>query len=188
MNHPAVKKDLCTGDKKNIKLLYDTYFINAVLYANSIIKNEAEAKDISQNIFTKLWHKNLRFENQRHFKTYLYYSVRNACYDFLKQQKIVTEKIPEDFETSIEMSLIKLEMESELIREINLLPDSQQKVIKMRLNNMSIEDIAKELNVSQTTVKTHIKRGRKKLKEKLGPLYILILTTLINNSDVINYN
>jgi len=163
-----------TGDKNVITYLLETFSQRAVVFAISIVKDEQEARDIVQKVFIKLWMNNLNFESIKHFKAYLYSSIRNACFDYFQSKKQYDEIAHEIIDESIEDNLIETEIKAELLRKVDLLPQSRKEVILLRLKGMTLEDIAKKLEVSRNTVKTHIRISNKELKESLKDLYIFI--------------
>ena len=56
------------------------------------------------------------------------------------------------------------------------LPDQQRKVLELKIfQGMSYKEIAEELQVSEVTVHTHVKRAYKFIRESLPLLYVLML-------------
>lgn len=166
---------ICTGDENTIGYLYDNFFTRASVFADSIINDEFESKDIVQKVFTKIWSMNLRFDSLIHFKTYLYNAVKNSCLNYLRTNRSENNEVIEELESSIEESIIKTEIESELIKQVKRLPETKREIILSRLKGMTLEDIAKKLMISKNTVKTHIRLANKQLKENLKNIYLFFL-------------
>ena len=54
------------------------------------------------------------------------------------------------------------------------LPEQQRKVLEMKIfRDMSYKEIARELNLSEVTVHTHVKRAYKAIREALPVVYFL---------------
>ena len=54
------------------------------------------------------------------------------------------------------------------------LPEQQRKVLEMKIfRDMSYKEIARELNLSEVTVHTHVKRANKAIREALPVVYFL---------------
>lgn len=171
-------KSFRTGNEKTSKELFELYFRPACSFATSLLKNEQLAYDIVQEAFIRIWEKNILFNSIIRYKVYLYTTVRNAAYNHLqrsiphkelnKEEKVIEED-------AVDQMMIAAEIEAELLRQINLLPKSQRNVILLRLEGMTMEEIAKELHLSLNTVKTHKKRAYKQLRDKLGDIYFFLL-------------
>jgi len=153
------------------KQLFHKYFPRICVYAASIIKDDAVATDIAQDVFIRLWEKKLSFKSIQSFKAYLYNSIKNTCLNYLRDKKenssieLLTDITSK--EEDIESLIIEAELSAKLFEAIMELPQARREVILLRINGMTIEDIAKELNVSLNTVKSHKKLAHKQLRDNL---------------------
>lgn len=164
-----------TGDEYTIGYLYDNFFTRASVFADSIINDEFESKDIVQNVFTKMWSMNLKFDSIIHFKTYFYNAVKNSCLNYLRINSTKNTETVEELECSMEESIIQTEIEAELIKQVKRLPETKKEIILSRLKGMTLDDIAKKLMISKNTVKTHIRLANKELKENMRNIYLFFL-------------
>ena len=86
--------DLCTflnqGDKKAYTEIYIRYFQKIFIHTLDRLKNEEEAKDMVQTIFTYLWI-NHSLINPSNLKAYLYAAARNAVINYINRQKHGTD-------------------------------------------------------------------------------------------------
>jgi len=153
------------------KQLFHKYFPRVCIYAASIIKDDAVATDIAQDVFIRLWEKRLSFQTIQSFKAYLYNSVKNTCFNYLRDKKEsssiehlgdITSK-----DHNIEFLIMEAELSAKLFEAIMKLPQARREVMLLRINGMTIEDIADELNISLNTVKTHKKLAHKQLRQNL---------------------
>jgi len=164
-----------TGDEDTIGYLYDYFFTRASVFADSIINDKFESKDIVQNVFTKIWSMNLKFDSMIHFKTYFYNAVKNSCLNCLRANSVNNGETVEELECSMEESIIQTEIEAELLKQVKRLPKTKREIILSRLKGMTLEDIAKKLMISKNTVKTHIRLANKQLKENMRNIYLFFL-------------
>ncbi len=72
--------------------LYYMYYRQLHFYCNSIIANEDDAQDIVSDVFVIFYDRFKQFDNLKQIKSYLYTSVRNACINYIRHQKVVNEK------------------------------------------------------------------------------------------------
>jgi RNA polymerase sigma-70 factor (ECF subfamily) len=75
-------------DQAEYKIFFDQHYTALCFFAHSIVMNMEEAEDIVQESFCKLWNKKEDFEiATANVKAFLYMVVKNACLDYLRQQK-----------------------------------------------------------------------------------------------------
>lgn len=65
-------------------------------------------------------------------------------------------------------NLAKKELQEALARELGLLPEEDQKILKLHALDMSTHEIAKALDMPQRTVYDHLSNSFRLLKEKLS--------------------
>lgn len=167
-------------DEAHFKSIFDEYYASLYFYALKIIHDEQIAEDYVQEIFLDLWKKKEEVYINK-IANYLYTSVRFKCMNHIRHEKIkrdyADKKIGEQ-NPQVDDSIIMIE--EEMIREIykliNSMPDQRKKVFKLHVDGFSQDEIAKELDISVNTVKTHKLKARQFLRENLkNSLYILCL-------------
>ena len=164
------------------KSLFDTLYPSLCLFANRYLKDMDMSKDVVQDVFIKIWNKKLVFKNHNATKAYLYTSVKNHCLNYLKSKNFrtlvntsrinIAEIQSEDYFIS---EVVSIETYAELYRAIDSLPSKTAKVIQLALNNYSTNDIAEELAVTPSTVRTQKSIAYQKLRVILNHLNQLFL-------------
>jgi len=142
------------------------------LYASSYVNDVDIAKDITQDVFIKLYEKRQILQIHTSLKSYLYTSVRNRCLDHIKLHKIRElhkTQIYNSISENVEEESTEV-MQSELQAKINVaiasLPDRNREIFRLnRIDGLTNQEIADELNLSKRTVETHISNALKKIKE-----------------------
>jgi len=160
--------------------LFKSFFSPLVGFAYKIVGNYDVSKDLVQEMFIKIWNKGIIFESQKSIKVYLYLSTRNICLDYIKSEKRKghIKDIDEILETENALffqsddvyvtSIIREESSRLLYSALDKLSENPKKVMKLTLEGKSIKDIAKEMNLSVNTIKSHKLLSYRKLKEILG--------------------
>jgi len=177
----AEEKILITEiQKRNIhvfKSLFITYRSELIYYAEQYIFDVQECEDIVEELFIHLWHNSSTIEIKTSLKSYLYQSVRNRCFNYLKKFNISIKNIDIFYnEISETIDTIK-EDESDLIEEkirkaIESLPEQMSLIVKMKyLERKKQKEISHILSISENTIKTQLSRARKKLKKILADLH-----------------
>ncbi|MBB5638627.1 RNA polymerase sigma-70 factor (ECF subfamily) [Pedobacter cryoconitis] len=163
---------------REIYLRYDKLLY---LYAYKKLRNKEEAKDVVQDVFTWL----LNHRKEIHFtvglSAYLYKAVLHKIFDIFKHQGII-KKYAESGEHYIEVKstetdyLIREKDIMALIeREIAAMPPKMREIyILKRKHFLSTKEIAQQLDISEHTVSTQLKRAMKHLRIKLGLVAYLL--------------
>lgn len=158
--------------------LFSDYYGILVCYAQKYTKREDIAEDIVQDVFASLWEENRIFPSQANFRSFLYISIRNAAFGYLRHQNVESRYIEEALTANrflSDDSFQKEEVFRLLFKQIDLLPERCREIFLLHLEGYDNDAIAKKLSLSIETVKTQKKRAmktlRNNLKEKLQKKY-----------------
>ena len=143
----------------------------------SIVRDSAEAEDIVQDMFVKLWSKIDEWDNIENLEAYCFRATKNLALDRMESLEIrKTENISPELESSTFTDRVtpfnKLE-ETErytlLYNCIYQLPEKQKMVFQLReIEGMSYREIADTLQMSEEMVKVSLFRARGRLKKQLS--------------------
>jgi len=170
------------GDRAAFTEIYDRY--NGLLYSFTYkrLQNREEAKDLIHELFFKLWQDHHVIDIRVNISAYLYGALRNNMLTHIAKSKVVNRYI-DSFQDYIDSRPVNNtdhrvrhnELQAFIENEIAQLPPRTRQVFELsRKTNLSRREIALELNISEETVKSHMKTALKTLKARLGPLFILI--------------
>lgn len=163
------------------KSLFDTLYPPLCLFANKYLNDMDISKDMVQEVFIKIWEKKPQFKSPNATKSYFYNAVKNRCLDHLKSKHVkkfghtTPEQLKEvETEDYFLSQMATVEVYNQLHKAIESLPEKMGKVIQLSLNNYSTKEIAEELSVTASTIRTQKVAAIQKLKKALGDLYLLI--------------
>lgn len=140
------------------------------LLALSFTKCSADAEDIMQNTFVKLWNCSKPFENNAHIDKWLTTVCVNESKDFLKNP-FRNRNVPID--EIIGLSHSDKTENIDLFKAVMSLPLKERTVVHLfYYEDMSIIQISGVLNIKESAVKTRLFRARKRLKTILGDEWI----------------
>lgn len=166
------------GKEKTFDYFFRQYFAALCFFAQSIIHNEEDAKDIVQDCFIKLWGDAAISEETNNVKSFLYTIVRNRCIDYVRKQKVISKATSyfkaneEEFEYFDELAFA--EMMRQLMSRIEELPANMSNILKQYyLQSKKHKEIAAGLSTTSNAVKLQKSRAIKLLKQKL--LFLLSL-------------
>ena len=163
--------------------LFESHYARLCNYAYTMVSGFDVAEDLVQDVFVNIWTRRKKIVVQSTINAYLYKCVHNACLDHHKksrlQQIFVKSKQDED-PLSLHDSIKDFELPERVDRAIEELPEQCRKIFKMsRQKGFKYHEIAKELNISENTVDTQIRRALKRLREQLKDYLITIAVFLI---------
>lgn len=175
------------GKEKAFDYFFRQYYTSLCFFANSILHNQEESKDIVQDCFVKLWDSeniNERFET---VKSFLYTSIRNACIDFIRKKQvrekarlqILRNNNEENFEYFDEIAFA--EMMSQIVNYIEELPVNTQKIFRLYyFEDKKHSEIANEINSTPEVVQKQKERAIKKIRKNfiLSFFYVIIVTQI----------
>ncbi|MBM7606602.1 RNA polymerase sigma-70 factor (ECF subfamily) [Metabacillus crassostreae] len=146
-----------------------------VRLAYTYVKDKETAKDMVQNAFVKCYENLDGFRHDAQLKTWLYRITINQCKDYLKSwhyKKVKTlysiQETAKSFFPSTEKTVVDDYEKQEIYEHISSLPDKYREVIYLYYyKSLKIEEISDITNIQINTVKTRLKRAKKKLKLKL---------------------
>ncbi len=145
-----------------------------------MLGNPAEAEDIAQQVFLRIWKSAARYEPRAKFTTWMFTITRNLVFNEVRRRKRKpamsieereeeTHLVVEDNQTaSPDQDVLQRELEKAVDDAIQALPEKQRiGVILRRYEEMPYEEIAKVLDLSVPAVKSLLFRARAQLKESL---------------------
>ncbi|MEM6737323.1 MAG: RNA polymerase sigma-70 factor [Bacteroidota bacterium] len=166
------KVDITTTE--GFTALYKKYVRYVYVLCRHYLEDKNECQDIASKIFTSIWERRNKLDNEGSWKHYLRQATKHKVYDYLKSQERVdrhlTTAVREfcsfDDSTENELSL------SELKQQINLLvdqlpPKCKEVFMLSREKGMSNKEIASHLLISDNTVKTHLAKALNYLRDRL---------------------
>ncbi|WP_316789135.1 RNA polymerase sigma-70 factor [Pedobacter frigoris] len=170
------------GDQSAFKMIYERYWQLLYVSACKILKDEDEAKDIVQEVFISFLHKRADLEINISISSYLYSAVRYKVFDFISRKKVRQDHLDSlsaymySGNLSTDRALIEKEINAEIEKEIQNLPQKMKEVFEMsRKEELSHKEIADTLNISDKTVKKQISNALKLLRPRFTNYYSILL-------------
>ena len=181
MNPSESILDLLKKDESGaFRLLFDRYYDNLLLFCYHILDDLETAEDIVQDLMTLLWEKDTYFDSISAFHSFIYLFIRNRSINHLKHQKAELNYINyQQGESISDESEVFQVMEEEIYRiffnVIDQLPERCKEIFKLHLAGKKENEIASQLGISLSTVKSQKQKAFQRLKERLNPLFFFLL-------------
>jgi RNA polymerase sigma-70 factor (ECF subfamily) len=170
------------GDEKAFEILFKELYPFLLNFAQQLLNKLPEAEETVNDIFVKLWQNKTEIIIQGSLKSYLYQMVHNFAVnkmDHFKSNKFRPNKQSEIEEWqqisntySVDDTFIQeieaAETEHIISVAVEKLPEKCKEIFKLsRYENLSYEEIAVKLNLSQSTVRVNIFRALEFLSKNI---------------------
>lgn len=166
---------LKNGSTSAFDQLFGIYSQRLYRFSLSYLKSEAEAEEIVQNVFLKLWENRDKLRNETSFQSYLFTIAFNAIRKHFNQKarderfrtnllELLSEENPSlenhpDFEALV----------ARLDQLIDAMPYRRKEIfLKRKKEGKSISEIALDMEISPKTVENQITEAMNYLKKEFG--------------------
>ena len=137
------------------KEIFDRYYLPVKSYGFQYVEDDEIIEDFVQDAFLKVWEKRADFYFVAAIKSFLYMSVRNACLDYLRHQKVQRRNEPELIlwltEEGEEEFVLEEEVHAMVYDAIKDLSERSRRVVIMTMEGLSNPEIAKAYRGAVTT-------------------------------------
>jgi RNA polymerase sigma-70 factor (ECF subfamily) len=156
------------GDHAAIRFLYLRYADNIYGYARSIVRNDQDAEDIVQQVFTRMMTAIQNYEQRSApFSAWLLRVTENLAIDYVRRRARVCEE-PEEGASLDEPEHDGRHLRLILGEAFAQLPPAQREIVVLRhVAGLSPKEIAERLGRSEDSIHGLHHRGRLALREAL---------------------
>jgi len=173
------------GSHAAFESLYDRYITDLFREAHQKLGDAEIAKDITHEIFLSLWENRHHLHINTSVKAYLLQSIRYKVIDQIQKGKLA-DKYLDHLQVLISQNYSHTDhrlrehmLQNKIDLEIEKLPSRMRNVFQLsRREHLSHSKIAEMLNLSEQTVRSHIKHALRILRSKLTLSIIVFLFLL----------
>jgi len=173
---------LQAGDTEAFTELYNRYKSPLIIHSYKKIGDLEDAKEIVQEVFSTLWSQREQLPSIQQVSGYLYTMVRNKVLNYIEHKQVEAryalnfQRFIDEGHNSSDIQIREKELQQMIDREIAALPPKMREVfILSRKEHLTHKEIAERLNISEFTVKNHIKGALKILRLKIGLCAVIAL-------------
>lgn len=172
--------DLALDNHKAYKKIFLFYFPKVKCFITKLIKSEAEAEDLAQDIFEKIWLTRKSLPAIESFSSYLYRMAINAVFNSLKKKKkhrVYLEYLLHNKNNQViaEEAIYAREIELLILLAVSNMPAQRRKIFEMsRCQGVKHTEIARLINISKRTVEVHVSLALKEIR-KIIPSFLSFL-------------
>ncbi len=190
MQDQKLIKKLQAGDHSAFKKLFDDYRVMIFNVCLSMLSNQQEAEDITQDVFFQAYKSIKRFRAESKLSTWLYRIAVNHCLNHERRKKqerwlsldFIFESQGDENQSERALSVIASGDSPDVVLEkskrkrvvqqaINSLPKKQRiAVILHRYEGLSYKEIAEVMKCSLASVESRLHRAKVNMAKKLLPI------------------
>ena len=170
------------GDGNAYGILVERFQRKIFRVAFAIVRDEAEADTITQDVFVQAYTNLGRFEGRAGLETWLTRIAINRSRDSLRRRRFVSLFVsrnddeeseamiePVDERPDPERQLLSVQLRTAIRRAEKRLSAQQQTIFRLRhYENLSLEEIADHLGLRAGTVRAHLFRAIHKVRKELA--------------------
>ncbi|HEY0177993.1 MAG TPA: sigma-70 family RNA polymerase sigma factor, partial [Pedobacter sp.] len=183
---------LQNDDPSAFQVLFNRYWKDLYRSAYTRLKDQSEAEDIVQDIFTDIWERRYTLDIATSLPGYLQNALKFKIIRMLSRADLHKKAVEHllyrmtEMETTILDVLVIADVEQTLSQAISLFPENMRKIFVLRGEDYSIREIAEALGLAEQTVKNNMTESLRRLKVVLsekhpditGSLYTLLVAIL----------
>ncbi|MFT7035782.1 MAG: RNA polymerase sigma-70 factor (family 1) [Cyclobacteriaceae bacterium] len=171
-------------DQTAFKKFFDIYYPKLLNYAYYILESRQDADEVVSGLFVKIWDQRKKLPDIKNLDAYLYTSIKNLCYNYLRDNKESFLKTLEVIECKFipalenpEKQYLDMELKEKILEAMEELPPRCKLIFRMvREDGLKYAEVATLLELSVKTVEVQMGRAFSKMRAELLPF--------IQNEDI----
>lgn len=180
--------DVKAGDEASFELLLRKYRTSLVNFLHRMVRNSAEAEDLAQEVFLRVYRARKQYAPNAKFTTWLFHIASNLALNALRDDryrqmevsldqpaepgdsKQVAMQLP-DSRPGVEQQLVARDRAAMIRHAIEALPEKQRAAVLLhKYHELDYAEIARILDCSESALKSLLFRAYETLRIELAPL------------------
>jgi RNA polymerase sigma-70 factor (ECF subfamily) len=175
------------GDEEAFSELVGRHRNKVVSLAFRYLKNRADAEDLTQEIFWKIYRARSRYEPQAKFTTWLYRIAANSCLNEVRNRKnrpthgaaslydaggdeSAAARVADEASLAPEEAVEQDELKAQVRAAVDALPERQRLAILLnKFHGLGYEELAAAMDMTVPGVKSLLVRARENVRRRIEP-------------------
>ena len=163
-----------TNNTMLFEVLYDRYSSMVYNKCYGFANGKDEAKDLTQDVFLRVFIKLKTFKGKSKFSTWLYAFTYNHCVNYVTRntakklekksvssENVDIQNIGEDVDSTHEFASMRVEQLQKVMELIS--PEEKMILLLKYQDNLSIKELSEAFDIGESAVKMRLKRAKEKL-------------------------
>lgn len=167
---PQIVQGIVNSDLKSFRSLYDAYYAYLCGLAVSYIHDFEKARELVNDLFVRVWERRAQLKYPP--LPYLISGVRNACCNYLRDSRKVSEMTLVMMEHLPEAELYNEDEVEDIVLMISeitsTLPKRCREVFSLHfIEGLDTDEISEKLSITPSTVRVQLKAALDKIRENI---------------------
>ena len=168
------RKHEASDEEQRFHTLFVEMYPKLVRYATALMADADEARDIVSDVFERAWQRHSTLDEETEH-AWLYAAVRNVCLNRLKHLKVEQEHLEAVIEATRADMADNYRQHEALLRQAEEiarnLPEPTRSILRLCYwDKQTYRQVAEYLGISPDTVKKHISKALRILRETMKEL------------------
>jgi len=157
------------NSSKYFEILYNRYYSKVFDKCYSFVKNKQQAKELAEDIFSKVFEKLVSFKQLSSFSSWLFSITYNHCIDYLREKKKIhypnwnrENELPEIIDDTDEIAE-EINYDNLLVILEQIHPEEKALILMKYMDDLSMKQIGTALRISEDAAKMRLKRARSRV-------------------------
>ena len=172
-NEKLLLQQLSEDSEIAFEKIYNFYSPRLYCRILRMLKSEAIAEEILQDVFLIIWDTRNKLDPEKSFCSYLFCIATNKCYDYYRRMvrdKKLLQKLNglSGYFDSIDEDVINKESSAILYHAIEQLPPKRKLIFRLcKVEGKSYEEVGLQLGISPSTISDHIVKANLFIKDQI---------------------
>ncbi|HWJ91425.1 MAG TPA: sigma-70 family RNA polymerase sigma factor [Flavisolibacter sp.] len=172
-NEVLILQQLSQDSEAAFEKIYNLYSTRLYGKMLKLLKSEAIAEEILQDVFLSVWEHRKKIDPEKSFCSFLFCMATNKCYDHFRKiardkkmfHHLLRSSTPD---RTAEDIVVRNEHAGTLYHVIELLPPRRKLVFELcKVQGKSYEEVSHELGISLSTISDHIVKANVFIRTEL---------------------
>lgn len=173
-------QSLRQGNHKAFEIVFKSYYAQIKLFTTGLIKSDADAEELTEELFVNLWVNRADINVEKSFNAYLHTIAYNMVMNFLRRKYVHNDYLKNNsnaqFCHSSEDELIARETTLLMELAIEKMPDQRKQVFLLsKKEGLKNEEIAIRLQTTKRNVESQLSIALKELRKLTIYIFTLLL-------------
>ena len=170
---------LSRENHESFRAIFDLYYPKVRYFISHIVKSDAVAEELAQDVFVKLWEIRERVAGFDTLGPYVYRMSRNAAINYLDHKFVelsLTPKYRDIVDNTPEEEFIALETSLLIELTVNSMPEQRKRVYRMsREEHLSNDEISQKLNITKKSVENHLNLALNEIRKAIKVMLLFFM-------------
>jgi RNA polymerase sigma-70 factor (ECF subfamily) len=174
LSDDELMQSIARGESAAFAVLFERHAKVVFGYAHFILGETAKAEDVAQEVWLRVVKLAPSYRGEGHFRAWIKTMTRNLCFIELRNAKRLISMVEEDHDfastVDLEKELQAAQLKEDLHVALSQLPDLQRVALLLWMGeSLTYEEIANQLNLTVSAVKSLLFRAKRNLEHRLLP-------------------